>query len=66
MLIFNSILADEMGLGKTLQTISMLAYLQEARGISGPHIVITPKSTVSNWMRELKRWCPSLRALKVL
>jgi SWI/SNF-related matrix-associated actin-dependent regulator of chromatin subfamily A member 5 len=39
---------------------------QESRGISGPHIVVTPKSTVSNWMREFKRWCPSLRVLKLL
>jgi len=62
----NGILADEMGLGKTLQSISMLGYLKEARGISGPHIVITPKSTVSNWIREFNRWCPSLRVLKFL
>lgn len=36
-----------MGLGKTLQSISVLAYLREDRGIKGPHIVIVPKSTVS-------------------
>lgn len=35
-----------MGLGKTLQSISVLAYLKEDRGINGPHIVIVPKSTV--------------------
>uniref|UniRef100_A0A7S2WPA6 Uncharacterized protein n=2 Tax=Rhizochromulina marina TaxID=1034831 RepID=A0A7S2WPA6_9STRA len=62
----NGILADEMGLGKTLQSISLLAFLKEVRGISGPHIVITPKSTVSNWMREIKKWCPELRPLKLL
>lgn len=60
----NGILADEMGLGKTLQTISMLGYLKEYKNISGPHIVIVPKSTLSNWMAEFKRWCPSLRTLK--
>ena len=27
------------GLGKTLQTISLLAYLREFRGITGPHMV---------------------------
>lgn len=37
------------GLGKTLQTISLLAYLYESRGISGPHMVIVPKSTMGNW-----------------
>ena len=31
----NGILADEMGLGKTLQTISLLGYLNEYRGITG-------------------------------
>lgn len=62
----NGILADEMGLGKTLQTISLLAYLKESRKISGPHVIIVPKSTVSNWMREINRWCPSFRAIKLL
>lgn len=38
----------QMGLGKTLQSISVLAYLKEDRGINGPHIVIVPKSTVSD------------------
>ena len=61
----NGILADEMGLGKTLQSISILAYMSEFRGIDGPHIVVVPKSTLPNWMNEFKRWCPSLRALKL-
>lgn len=61
----NGILADEMGLGKTLQSISLLAYLKESRNISGPHIVIVPKSTVSNWLREFKKWCPALRAIRL-
>ncbi len=43
------------GLGKTLQTISLVAYLHEYRGITGPHIVITPKSTLGNWVNEFKR-----------
>ena len=60
----NGILADEMGLGKTLQTISLLGYLKESRGISGPHLVITPKSTLTNWANECARWCPSLRVIK--
>ena len=60
----NGILADEMGLGKTLQTISLLGYLKEARSISGPHLIITPKSTLTNWANECARWCPSLRVVK--
>ena len=61
----SGILADEMGLGKTLQTISLLGYLKEARGVDGPHLVIVPKSTIGNWMNEFKRWCPSLRVFKM-
>ena len=60
----NGILADEMGLGKTLQTISLLGYLHEYRGITGPHMVVVPKSTLGNWMNEFKRWCPIIRAFK--
>lgn len=60
----NGILADEMGLGKTLQTISLLGYLHEYRGITGPHMVVVPKSTLGNWMNEFKRWCPMIKAFK--
>ena len=49
------------GLGKTLQTISLIAYLHEYRGIKGPHMVIVPKSTLHNWMNEFKRFCPVIR-----
>ncbi|XP_010546919.1 PREDICTED: ISWI chromatin-remodeling complex ATPase CHR11 isoform X1 [Tarenaya hassleriana] len=62
----NGILADEMGLGKTLQTISLLGYLHEYRGITGPHMVVAPKSTLGNWMNEIRRFCPVLRAVKFL
>ncbi|WOH15939.1 hypothetical protein DCAR_0935487 [Daucus carota subsp. sativus] len=62
----NVILADEMGLGKTLQTISLLGYLHEFRGITGPHMVVAPKSTLGNWMNEIRRFCPTLRAVKFL
>lgn len=59
----NGILADEMGLGKTLQTISLLGYMKHYRNIASPHLIIAPKSTLSNWMNEIKRWCPSLSAV---
>lgn len=62
----NGILADEMGLGKTLQTISLLAYLREARAIRGPHVIIVPKSVVGNWIREFKKWCPTIRTTRML
>ena len=52
------------GLGKTLQTISLLGYLHEYRGIHGPHMVIVPKSTLHNWINEFRKWCPIIRAVK--
>eukprot|EP00592_Proboscia_alata_P002427 CAMPEP_0194373398 /NCGR_PEP_ID=MMETSP0174-20130528/21837_1 /TAXON_ID=216777 /ORGANISM="Proboscia alata, Strain PI-D3" /LENGTH=695 /DNA_ID=CAMNT_0039152453 /DNA_START=42 /DNA_END=2126 /DNA_ORIENTATION=+ len=60
----NGILADEMGLGKTLQSISTLVYMKEFQNDTGPHLVVVPKSTLSNWMNELRKWSPSLRALR--
>jgi len=61
----NGVLADEMGLGKTLQTISLLAYLRESRGVRGPHLVIVPKSVAGNWIREFRKWCPAIRAVRM-
>ncbi|ODV81372.1 uncharacterized protein CANTADRAFT_58207 [Suhomyces tanzawaensis NRRL Y-17324] len=61
----SGILADEMGLGKTLQTISFLGYLRYIKGINGPHIVITPKSTLDNWQREFNRWIPEMNVLVI-
>ncbi|GAU98600.1 hypothetical protein RvY_09726 [Ramazzottius varieornatus] len=56
----NGILADEMGLGKTLQTIAVLGYMYNVKKRDEPHLVIAPKSTLSNWKNEFSRWCPSL------
>ncbi|ODQ66735.1 hypothetical protein NADFUDRAFT_12025, partial [Nadsonia fulvescens var. elongata DSM 6958] len=52
------ILADEMGLGKTCQVISFLAHLKQM-GKKGPHLVVVPSSTLENWLREFKKFCPS-------
>ncbi|KAF1989540.1 chromatin remodelling complex ATPase chain ISW1 [Aulographum hederae CBS 113979] len=56
----SGILADEMGLGKTLQTISFIGYLRFFSGISGPHLVAVPKSTLDNWKREFAKWIPEV------
>ncbi len=56
----SGILADEMGLGKTLQTIAFLGYLRHVMGISGPHLITVPKSTLDNWNREFARWTPEV------
>ncbi|RVX74365.1 hypothetical protein B0A52_01490 [Exophiala mesophila] len=53
------ILADDMGLGKTCQVIAFLAYLFE-RGRKGPHLVVVPAATLENWLKEFKRFCPTL------
>ncbi|KAH1838518.1 hypothetical protein KXX43_000541 [Aspergillus fumigatus] len=59
----SGILADEMGLGKTLQTISFLGYLRHVCGITGPHLVAVPKSTLDNWKREFHKWTPDVNVL---
>ncbi|NXL44539.1 SMRCD regulator, partial [Podilymbus podiceps] len=58
----NGILADEMGLGKTIQAIAFLAYLYQ-EGNEGPHLIIVPASTLDNWIREIRMWCPKLNVL---
>ncbi|GAA6009228.1 hypothetical protein JCM11491_004237 [Sporobolomyces phaffii] len=60
----NAILADEMGLGKTLQTLSLIAYLAEAHGAKGPHLLICPLSVLSSWMNEIARWLPAFKAMR--
>lgn len=57
----NGVLADEMGLGKTIQSISILAYLHDFKQIKGPHLVLLPKTVLSNWLNEFERFCPCLR-----
>lgn len=55
----SGILADEMGLGKTIQTISLIAKLREEEWY-GPHLIAAPLSTLSNWIAEFKKWCPTV------
>lgn len=56
----NGILADEMGLGKTIQTLALITYLIEVKKVSGPFLVIVPLSVISNWVRELDQWAPTV------
>ncbi len=57
------LLADEMGLGKTLQIITALndPGTQTDRN---PSLVIAPGSLLENWVREIAKFCPQLRAAK--
>lgn len=59
----NGILADEMGLGKTVQSISMLANLAENQNIWGPFLVVTPVSTLHNWVQEIQKFVPDFKIL---
>lgn len=59
----NGILADEMGLGKTVQSISVLANLAERYNIWGPFIVVTPASTLHNWVNEIAKFVPDFKIL---
>ncbi|XP_043806858.1 probable ATP-dependent DNA helicase CHR12 isoform X1 [Manihot esculenta] len=54
----NGILADEMGLGKTIQTISLIAYLKEKKGVCGPYLIVAPKAVLPNWINEFSTWVP--------
>ncbi|KAJ2988482.1 hypothetical protein NUW58_g3950 [Xylaria curta] len=56
----SGILADEMGLGKTIQVISLVALLRDQEKYYGPHLVIAPLSTLSNWQDEFQKWTPTI------
>lgn len=59
----NGILADEMGLGKTIQSIAFMSFLKQYKKKNGYFLVVVPKSTMPNWSKEIKLWCPNLNAI---
>ncbi|MGE6536841.1 SNF2 helicase associated domain-containing protein [Bacillus luti] len=61
---FGGILADDMGLGKTLQSIAFIdSVLPEVRDKKMPILVVSPSSLVYNWLSELKKFAPHIRAV---
>ncbi|MEZ4376206.1 MAG: SNF2-related protein [Polyangiaceae bacterium] len=53
------VLADDMGLGKTIQTIAlMLSLKNEQKSLRA--LIVAPTSVVSNWVREIERFGPTL------
>lgn len=47
---------------QTLQTIGFLSRLRTL-GIPGPFLIVAPLATLSNWEREIARWCPSMNSV---
>lgn len=58
----SGILADEMGLGKTIEVIALISQLKLSNA-SGPFMVIGPLATITNWLKEFKKWLPSCDVL---
>ncbi len=55
---FGGCLADDMGLGKTLQAIALLTHIYPKTKL--PSLIVMPKSLLTNWENELKRFSPNL------
>lgn len=43
-----------------MQIISLIALLREQEAYLGPHLIVAPLSTLSNWMEEFRKWAPSI------
>lgn len=60
---FGGILADDMGLGKTIQSIAFIvSVLPDIRERKLPVLIVSPSSLVYNWMNEMKKFAPEIRA----
>lgn len=69
---FSGLLGDEMGLGKTLQTLSLFQYLENSDRESGvtheelrPYLVVCPLSVLNNWVKEIEKFTPDLKVLRI-
>lgn len=52
-------LADDMGLGKTVQALALL----QLRAEQGPALVVAPASVCRNWVAEIGKFTPQLKAI---
>ncbi|HEX7600273.1 MAG TPA: SNF2-related protein, partial [Polyangiaceae bacterium] len=62
------VLADDMGLGKTIQAITLLLAVKAADEKSEDKkkrkfkaLIVAPTSVVTNWLREMDKFAPSLK-----
>lgn len=55
-------LADDMGLGKTIQTLAFLQSQKEAGLAEHPNLLVMPTSLIYNWLKEIEKFTPNLRA----
>ncbi|MBR3006723.1 MAG: SNF2 helicase associated domain-containing protein, partial [Erysipelotrichaceae bacterium] len=60
---FGGILADEMGLGKTIQILALLLDNKNSGGKTS--LVVCPASLVYNWLAEIRKFTPELKAAAV-
>ncbi|HSQ66819.1 MAG TPA: DEAD/DEAH box helicase, partial [Polyangiaceae bacterium] len=63
------VLADDMGLGKTVQTIALMLYVKSLdkeveegkKKKKFRALIVAPTSVVTNWLREMDKFAPSLK-----
>ncbi len=63
---FGGILADDMGLGKTLQAIALILDEKQSNPDYRPSFVVCPSSLTLNWISEINKFAPELKAAAVI
>ncbi|MFO7858269.1 MAG: DEAD/DEAH box helicase [Ectothiorhodospiraceae bacterium] len=58
-------LADDMGLGKTVQVLAHILVEKEAGRLDRPCLVVVPTSLLVTWEREVRRFAPDLRIVRL-
>jgi len=56
---FGGCLADDMGLGKTIQVLAFIL-TQREKVLQNTNLVVVPASLVFNWLKEIKKFAPTL------
>ncbi len=59
---FGACLADDMGLGKTIQTLAFLQAQKESGKAEHPSLLLMPTSLIYNWLKEIEKFTPELKA----